>query len=50
MQAAALFKGNMEGISAGVRERGFDEEGLSQGMPFVYRSLDPGTIPFYLAV
>jgi len=50
VQAAALFKGNMEGISAGVRERGFDEEGLSQGMPFVYRSLDPGTIPFYLAV
>lgn len=49
-KAAAVFKGKMEGISEGVRGRVFDEGGLSQGMPFVYRSLDPGTIPFYLAV
>ncbi|KAH7397536.1 lipoxygenase [Cadophora sp. MPI-SDFR-AT-0126] len=49
-RAAGVFKGKMEGISAAVRARGFDDMGLSQGMPFVYRSLDPGTIPFYLAV
>ncbi|KAH9217134.1 lipoxygenase [Leptodontidium sp. 2 PMI_412] len=48
--AAATFKGKMEGISRAVRARGFDGEGLSQGMPFIYRSLDPGTVPFFLAV
>ncbi|KAH7346897.1 putative arachidonate 5-lipoxygenase [Rhexocercosporidium sp. MPI-PUGE-AT-0058] len=48
--AAAVFKGKMEGISRAIRARSFDAEGLSQGMPFVYRSLDPGTIPFFLAV
>ena len=48
--AAAVFKAEMEGISRGIRARGFDAEGLSQGMPFVYRSLDPGTVPFFLAV
>lgn len=48
--AAGVFKGTMEGISEGIRGRSFDGEGLSQGMPFVYRSLDPGTVPFFLAV
>ncbi|KAL2070013.1 hypothetical protein VTL71DRAFT_14693 [Oculimacula yallundae] len=48
--AAAVFKGEMERISRSTRARGFDEEGLNMGMPFVYRSLDPGTVPFFLAV
>lgn len=28
----------MEGISARIRSRGFDELGMSQGMPFIWKS------------
>lgn len=48
--AAETFKGAMQSISGDIRARTFDAEGLSQGMPFIWRSLDPGTIPFFLAV
>ncbi|KAK6585994.1 hypothetical protein PZA11_001051 [Diplocarpon coronariae] len=48
--AADLFKGTMEHISKAIRGRAFDEKGLSQGMPFLWRSLDPGTVPFFLAI
>ncbi|KAI9046752.1 hypothetical protein LZ554_009490 [Drepanopeziza brunnea f. sp. 'monogermtubi'] len=49
-EAAQTFKETMEEISRGIRAKTFDSEGLSQGMPFVYRTLDPGSIPFFLAV
>ncbi|CZS97532.1 related to arachidonate 5-lipoxygenase [Rhynchosporium agropyri] len=49
-RAAVVFRGRMEEVSGEVRGRGFDEAGLWKGMPFVYRSLDPGTVPFFLAV
>lgn len=40
----------MEAQGKKVDARGFDGEGLSQGMPFVFRALDPASIPFYLAI
>ncbi|EKD17740.1 uncharacterized protein L3040_008074 [Drepanopeziza brunnea f. sp. 'multigermtubi'] len=49
-EAAQTFKETMEEVSRGIRAKTFDSEGLSQGMPFVYRNLDPGTVPFYLAI
>ncbi|KAI1397740.1 Lipoxygenase [Hypoxylon fuscum] len=48
--ASATFMKSMQDLSAEVRARGFDENGLSLGMPFVYRTLDPGYIPYFSAV
>ncbi|KAK2629831.1 hypothetical protein QTJ16_000651 [Diplocarpon rosae] len=48
--AAGVFKGTMERISTAIRGRSFDERGLCQGMPFLWKSLDPGTVPFFLAI
>lgn len=39
--ANADFVAAMQSRSAVVRDRSFDEDGLSQGMPFVWRALDP---------
>lgn len=44
------FKKEMGQISQEISTRGFDREGLSQGMPFVWTGMDPGVIPFYLSV
>jgi len=49
-QAAAVFLSSMQQFSKKVRARGFDDQGLSMGMPFVYRTLDPNYIPFFCAV
>jgi hypothetical protein len=48
--AADAFLSSMESLSSEVRSRTFDENGLSMGMPFIYRTLDPGYIPFFCAV
>ncbi|KAI0377205.1 Lipoxygenase [Hypomontagnella monticulosa] len=48
--AAATFVDSMKNFSKEIRARGFDENGLSLGMPFVYRTLDPGYIPYFSAV
>lgn len=48
--AAADFRAAMEDLSAEINARSFDENGLSLGMPFIYRTLDPGYIPFFSAV
>ncbi|RFU77717.1 manganese lipoxygenase [Trichoderma arundinaceum] len=48
--AASEFVNSMQDLSNRVRSRGFDENGLSMGMPFVYRTLDPNYIPFFCAV
>ncbi|KAH7146704.1 lipoxygenase [Dactylonectria estremocensis] len=37
-------------ISQEISNREFNDEGLSQGMPFVWTGMDPGVIPFYLSV
>lgn len=43
--AADTFKSTMEAFSAVVSARTFDEDGLSQGMPFVWQALDPNVAP-----
>lgn len=48
--AAATFKTEMLAQAAVVGNRTFDEDGLSQGMPFIYRQINPGTLPFFLTV
>ncbi|OJJ96370.1 hypothetical protein ASPACDRAFT_34675 [Aspergillus aculeatus ATCC 16872] len=48
--AERTFRTTMEGISDEIRARQFDEHGLSQGMPFIWRSIDPRRIPYYLCV
>ena len=48
--AAEDFRSTMLKISDGIRAQVFDGEGLAQGMPFIWRSLDPRRIPYYLSV
>ncbi|KAK5990493.1 Manganese 11R/13S-lipoxygenase [Cladobotryum mycophilum] len=48
--AAKKFLADMQNLSDRVRARGFDKNGLSMGMPFVYRTLDPNYIPFFSSV
>ena len=49
-EAAYSFYKEMEVFSLKVRQRGFDAEGLSQGMPFLWQALDPSRIPYFLSV
>lgn len=49
-EAAAEFKGAMEAFSDCVAARGFDGQGLSQGMPFVWQALDPRVAPYSITV
>ena len=49
-RAAKRFMHEMETISDHIRAQAFDESGLAQGMPFIWRSLDPRRIPYYLSV
>lgn len=48
--AERLFQAEMTAFSESIRSRTFDDEGLCQGMPFVWKAADPGSIPFYFAV
>ena len=50
VRAAENFRSDMESIGKQIEERGFDEDGLSQGMPFVWKVLDPMKIPYFLSV
>ena len=45
-QAAAEFRREMEAFSEVVAARGFDGKGLSGGMPFLWRDLDPRVQPW----
>lgn len=49
-KAASTFTEGMGKISERIQARRFDDEGLSQGMPFVWKGLDPGTVPFFFAI
>ncbi|CAI6332244.1 unnamed protein product [Periconia digitata] len=50
-EAAAKFKRTMESISDHIRAQVFDDNGFGpQGMPFIWRSIDPRKIPYYLCV
>ncbi|KAI3318403.1 Lipoxygenase [Xylariaceae sp. AK1471] len=44
------FMTDMREISERINKKTFDEEGLCQGMPFVWKGMDPGQIPFFLSV
>ena len=50
VKAAKTFKSEMESIGERIDGKGFDENGLSQGMPFVWKVLDPSKIPYFLSV
>ncbi|KAI6791522.1 Lipoxygenase [Hortaea werneckii] len=47
-RAATVFRNAMQAQSAKVSERTFDADGLSQGMPFIWRALDPQVAPYSL--
>ncbi|GAB1727536.1 hypothetical protein NU195Hw_g549t1 [Hortaea werneckii] len=46
--AATEFRSAMQAQSAKVSGRTFDADGLSQGMPFIWRALDPERAPYSL--
>ena len=48
--AAKRFKSDMEAIGETIAGKKFDENGLSQGMPFVWKLLDPREILYFLSV
>ena len=48
--AAKRFRDEMQSIGEWVEGKKFDEQGLSQGMPFLWKVLDPRVIPFFLSV
>ncbi|KAI7315116.1 Lipoxygenase [Hortaea werneckii] len=47
-RAATEFRSAMQAQSAKVSGRIFDADGLSQGMPFIWRALDPQVAPYSL--
>jgi arachidonate 15-lipoxygenase (second type) / 8-lipoxygenase (S-type) len=46
----AKFMAAMQAQSNVVKSRTFDGQGLSQGMPFVWKALDPNVAPFSLTI
>lgn len=48
--ANTKFMSTMLARSAVVKSRTFDSQGLSQGMPFVWKALDPNVAPFSLTI
>lgn len=44
------FMADMQARSAVVSSRGFDSNGLSQGMPFLWKALDPAVVPWSLTI
>lgn len=49
-EAASTFYNEMKTFSNEISQRRFDDQGLSQGMPFVWQALDPSRIPYFLSV
>jgi hypothetical protein len=49
-EANEVFKATMLARSELVSQRGFGPDGLSQGMPFVWKALDPDVIPWNMAI
>lgn len=48
--AEEKFRKSMEDFSNEVGGRKFDENGLCQGMPFIWGSLDPGVASYWLTI
>ena len=49
-KAARELQNRLRAISDDIQARSFDEMGLAQGMPFIWRNLDPRKVPFFLAI
>lgn len=49
VSAAAVFQDAMVAFSQVVSSRSFDSAGLCQGMPFVWKALDPNVVSFSMA-
>ncbi|KAF4550570.1 Manganese lipoxygenase-like protein [Elsinoe fawcettii] len=49
-KAAEVFKKEMAVFSNEVKSRTFDKDGLNDGMPFIWKCLDPRVLPFYVAI
>jgi arachidonate 15-lipoxygenase (second type)/8-lipoxygenase (S-type) len=47
--ANTVFLNAMKQFSGQVSSRGFGSDGLSQGMPFVWKALDPNVAPYSVA-
>ena len=50
LAAAKGFRGEMEKIGEQIDRKSFDKDGLCQGMPFLWKLLDPRKIPYFLSV
>ena len=48
--AVKQLSDRLTSISNEIQSRSFDDKGLAQGMPFIWRNLDPRRIPFFLYV
>ena len=48
--AAQSFHTDMSDASKEFQARGFDGQGLSQGMPFVWKALGLEAMPFFFSV
>jgi hypothetical protein len=48
--ASSTFMSNMLRLGAGIESKRFDEQGLSQGMPFIWDNVNPLVMPFFLAI
>jgi hypothetical protein len=49
-EAAATFQNEMLAFSGVVSSRTFDGDRLCQGMPFIWKALDPQRAPYYLTI
>ena len=49
-RAADIFERMMKRISDDIMSKTFDEDGLCQGMPMIWKCIAPSKIPYYLSV
>lgn len=49
-KAAATFQQELKGISDIQAKKAFGSDGLCQGAPFIWKSVDPMRIPFFLSI
>lgn len=49
-KAAGKLQHRLMSISEQIQARSFDANGLSQGMPFIWKNIDPRKVPYFLAV
>ena len=48
--AAGRLQRRLMSISEKIQARSFDANGLSQGMPFIWKNIDPRKVPYFLSV